>query len=449
MKSSMKRRAWQSLSVLLFVLMIAVGSNDAALADVNIGDYIDSTNWQKVQGMVPEAVLDYLKKGWITMKIGKLNYEPGDFWFYTEGLKRNRAKYDIAEDGQMQEKATGVKSPLDFVAAPFPLQDLDPKDSKMPMKFFYNVYMNPNAEGSSRQTATLSFFGSRSFERYIAGPQKNINFIANELNIKNQKYAEQFGSKDTTLCFIMRVTDPYELNGLATMTYGYLGKTSDRVFAYVPALRRVRTMTAGARSDSMFGTDYSLDDSQCGWWGKPADFNIKYIRTQEALVQYASPDPLKYIPQPDGSILLQKEYFEPAKFGYKVPGWKGKPWAITNSIWVKRKVYVFEATAKDPYYNYGKMEIWADTKAGRGNFKIINDHAGKRWKVMIMNSHGGYAINNYPWGFGLCARGDVIYDEQRDHATSVEEYKPGELKNWNAKTTPDEFTLTGLSKLGK
>ena len=199
----------------------------------------------------------------------------------------------------------------------------------------------------------------------------------------------------------------------------------------------------------MFGTDYALDDANCGWWAKPFNFNFKYIKTLEALVQYADPDPIKFIPNADGSLSVQKTPFVPAKFGYKTPGWKGKPWAVTNSIWVKRKVYVFEVNSKDPYYNYGKMELWGDAKTFENAFKIIWDRAGKRWKVMIMNNHGGYGTNNYPWGCQLCARGDVIYDEQRDHATSVEEYKPGERKDWNPKMDPSDYTLTGFSKLGK
>ena len=449
MKASIRKHAWQVLIGILFVLMIAIVPNKAALADVNVGDTIDQSNWQKVQGLVPEAVLDYLRKGWITMKIGKLNYEPGDMWYTTESEKRNRGKYDITDDGQLLDKTTKVKTPLDFIAAPFPPSELDVKDPKIAQKFFYDAYLNVACHGSHRQTATLGFIGSTKFERYIAGPQKGLKFLGTEANIKNQKYADQFGGKDMNEIFIMRVTDPYELNGLATMTYSHLGNTADKVFAYVPALRRVRTMTAGARSDSMFGTDYALDDAGGGWWGKPLNFNFKFVRVQDALSQYAGPDYVKFIPNSDGSVSIQKTPFLSAKFGYQTPGWRGKPWAVTNSIWVKRKIYVFEAIAKDPYYNYGKMEIWGDAKTLRPIFKVINDRAGKRWKVMIMNNCAGQATNNYPWGFGLVAFGDVIYDEQRDHATTVMEHRTGELHDWNVKWDPSEFTLTGFSKLGK
>ena len=446
MTLSMKKYAWQILMVLLFMLMITIGSKGAALADVNVGEKIDTSNWQKVQGVVPDVVLDYVKKGWMTLKIGKLNYEPGDAWFIQEGEKRNKGKYDLTAKGEILDKATGALDPRNFIGVPFPVSEMNPSDPKMGEKFVNNIFWMVMSYGSNRQTACLHFVGNQ-YERKICGPQKAMKFVSTPYNMENQKYESQFGP-DILECFIMRLTEPYELNGLATMSWQY-AKQSDRVFAYIPALRRVRTMTAAARSDSMFGTDYSLDDAGCGWWAKPRAFNIKYLRTQETLSQYANPDVIRYTENPDHSLSLQKTPFVTGKFGYETPGWTGKPWAVTNSLWVKRKAYVFEIFSKDPYYNYGRMELWVDAKSVRPIFKIINDRAGKRWKVMIMNNGLGVAPEGYPWGMPLCAMGDVIYDEQRNHATLVMETKPGEIKDWNVKWDMADFSLNGMAKIGK
>ena len=208
-------------------------------------------------------------------------------------------------------------------------------------------------------------------------------------------------------------------------------------------------MTAAARSDSMFGTDYALDDAAGGWMGKPRNFNFKYIRTQEALVQYSGPDRVKWLANPDGSLSMQKTPFATAKFGFETPGWKGKPWAVTNSIWIKRKVHVFETMAKDPYYNYGKMEIWGDAETNKCVYKTIWDRAGKRWKVMITNHGSQQGPNNYQWGRATTAFGDVIYDEQRNHATTIMEYKVGEQKDFNVPADPAEFTMGGFTRISK
>ena len=381
------------------------------------------------------------------MKIGKLNMDPDQVYVLTEGSKRNPGKYTVTAKGELAEKATGKVDPEDYIGVPFPPKDLDPKDPLFSYKVFYNQMAILQSMGSHKMTAELLFLGEK-YERKIYGPQKAVKFHALETNIKNQWMADTFG-KGIDEIFVMRVTDPYELNGLATMTYSYIGATPDKVFAYVPALRRARVLTAAARSDSMFGTDYALDDAGCGWWGKPMNFNFKYIKTQETLSQFATPDRILFRPNPDGTIDMDKN-FTSGKWGFQTPGWKGKPWAITNSTWVKRKAYVIEVTAKDPYYNYGKMELWMDAGTNRPIFKIINDRAGKRWKVMIMNNNSlASSDQNYPYGLPNCASGDAIYDEQRNHATGCYEYAPGFVKHFNQKWDTSEFTLGGLSKISK
>lgn len=41
---------------------LVVASVHAARADVAPGDVIDKTNWEKAQGLLPEPVLDWVKK---------------------------------------------------------------------------------------------------------------------------------------------------------------------------------------------------------------------------------------------------------------------------------------------------------------------------------------------------------------------------------------------------
>ena len=218
---------------LMVAIIIILGTRTIGMADVTVGDVIDASNWQKAQGMTPEFMLEYLKKGWIKITIGKLNYDPSDVWFQKEGEKRNKGKYDVTDNGELIDKATRVIDPMDFVGIPFPNSELNPKDPKMAVKWFYNSILTNTSGGSHRMSATLSFVGEK-FERKISGPQKGIKFITTEVNMQNQKFAAEYG-KGIQEIFVMQVTDPYELNGLATMSYQYMNNTPDKVFAYVPA----------------------------------------------------------------------------------------------------------------------------------------------------------------------------------------------------------------------
>ena len=230
--------------VLLLMAFVIGGRPTPVLADVVVGDNIDSSNVQKIQGLVPDVIYEYVKKGWIKIKIGKLNYEPGDTWIMRESEKRNKGKYDITDKCEVVDKATGAKDPRDIVGPPFPLSELSVKDPRIGEKMFTNNTFVNLSMGSHKQTATLSFVGDK-YERKISGPNKGIRFIATPNSIENQKFGDKFFGNDIQETFIMRVTDPYELNGLATMTYSYFGNTPDKVFAYVPALRTCQGSDSG------------------------------------------------------------------------------------------------------------------------------------------------------------------------------------------------------------
>ena len=433
------------LGVLLLMAVVIVGKPAPAIADVNVGDSIDSSNWQKVQGLVPEFMTDYLKKGWIKMKIGKLNYDPADAWNleYKESLTKNLGKYGINAKCEMFDKKTGEIDPGNVVGMPFP--DLDTKDPQVGLMMLQNHMTLLSTRGNTKSSATLHFVGKK-MERLISGPQLSLVLRGTSKNVAQQSQVKSFGDKVDSL-FIMKVTDPYELNGLATMTYQYYDNTADKVFAYVPALRRTRVLTAAARSDAMFGTDLSLDDSSGGFMGKPRDFNCKFLRTQEALVRFTLPDIVEVLKYPNGTY--ETKSHPDFVYGFQTPGWTGKGWATTNDFYVKRKVHVIECTAKDPYYGYGKFELWYEPVATQFAYKTIWDRAGKRWKCQHAGI-GGYASKDRLFGKMESGWGDWIYDEQRDHATTVDSLSSKQRAIYHdPSVSPSDFTMNGFTKYAK
>ena len=430
---------------LLFGIAVIFGSTSLSLADVAVGDIIDKANWQKAQGLLPDAMMEYLQKGYITIKVGKLNYDPGDILCneYKESLKKNRGRYGVSNVGELVDKKTGVIDPMDVIGIPFP--ELDMRDPHVCSMMNYNHYYYLSLRGNLEMTSTMYFVGQK-MERYIAGPELTMSFIGTEKNIEQQSGLKYFGRKLNQL-FIMKITDPYELNGLATMSWGYGDNTPDKSFAFIPALRRVRVMSAAARSDAMFGTDYALDDASGGFMGKPRDFNCKYLRTQDGLARYVSPDVIGMFRKNDGTYELKKPY-PSTLWGFQTPGWQGKPWAPTNHVWVKRKMHVIECLSKDPYYNYGKFELWYDPKCFNWAHKVIWDRSGKRWKVMN-SGNGAYMSSDGEIGKVDAAFGDWIYDEQRDHATSIDEFSTKEKKIFRVKNTTEMFTMGGLTQFAK
>ena len=67
----MKKR----LLACLISLCLLGGIPAIASADVAPGDVVDKSNWEKVEGLVPGSVLDWVKTGDIIMNVAELEYD--------------------------------------------------------------------------------------------------------------------------------------------------------------------------------------------------------------------------------------------------------------------------------------------------------------------------------------------------------------------------------------
>ena len=160
------------------------------------------------------------------------------------------------------------------------------------------------------------------------------------------------------------VKTPADLQGTASLTWRYRdpGKR-DSVWAYVPALRRVRAVSPANRSDGYLGSDISGDDG-FGFDGKPQDFEWT-LKGRKPMLRLVDPRSLKKDPPPirrldngGWEIVVPNG---PSPVGFLTPGWTGVAWAPNNTARAKRECWVIEAKPKDKYYLYGAVELWVDT----------------------------------------------------------------------------------------
>ena len=78
-------------------------------ADVSAGDVIDSSNWQKAEGLLPESVLNWVKKGEYILDIDEMKCNPRDFFppAAKKALVTDVGKYDLDDESRIIEVATG------------------------------------------------------------------------------------------------------------------------------------------------------------------------------------------------------------------------------------------------------------------------------------------------------------------------------------------------------
>lgn len=153
------------------------------LADVSPRDRIDRTNWQKAEGLLPDPILEWVKKGDFVLQVEELPYDPAEFFFpfYLESRKKHVGKYGLNEKEEIIETATG-KPPNLIMGTPFP--EIDPGDPKAAIKIMYNKLF---ADGCS--TLARSSSSSRTWTR-TTSPWPGFRSIASEAETPTMKWGK-------------------------------------------------------------------------------------------------------------------------------------------------------------------------------------------------------------------------------------------------------------------
>ena len=73
-------KASTPLCASLTILMLLACLNPDLWADETKPDIIDKTNWEKAEGLVPDCLLEWVKKGEITLPLGELNYDTAEYF---------------------------------------------------------------------------------------------------------------------------------------------------------------------------------------------------------------------------------------------------------------------------------------------------------------------------------------------------------------------------------
>ena len=260
------------------------------------------------------------------------------------------------EKGWITETVTG--KPAKHVLG-FPFPKIEMEDPKAGEKVMHNEVYTWYLTGAMRISYALLWIGS-SLERSINN-MSALTPLQGWPGVEKLKNRENFEKLGLTV-----VTEPVDLKGASIMTWRYMhpGK-EDSTFAYVPMTRRVRQMSPANRSNALAGSDLCIDDGN-GYDGKVQAFEWKLLRKQEAVVPYIdeSPMPMERTRRGERASTKQQKILIS---GYEDKEWQGAPWTVMDYIWIKRPVYVVEARAKDPYYNYGLQHLWVEPPSTRSS----------------------------------------------------------------------------------
>ena len=245
---------------------------------------------------------------------------------------------------------------------------------------------------------------------------------------------------------------PYDAVGLATLSWGYLDPEKwTSLWTFVPVLRRVRRLAASNTSDGIFGSHFSRDDGGT-FSGKIQYFDWKLIGEREALVAYTLPTPKVWKREGTAFRLAANESAAvmpwPARANSSIrPTSPGRARPGGRPICAKRPVWIVEATAKDPYYAYGRQILWIDKELFRGYYKEIYDRSGKYWKTILVS--GGQALSEDREFSTRQADYGLALDEHSATANVVLPLREGNDIRVNVGLPEMDFSYQSLSRLGK
>jgi len=409
-------------------------------AEVAPGETIDKTNWQKAEGLLPDPVLSYVKKGDFILKIGQLDFNPVWEPEFQQASQANAGKYDIDDDGGVIDPKSGKRP--DYVYG-FPFPTIDPADPKAASKIAWNRWYTVFKGAQNYFPYGVEWVGRGGFERQIKGQSSEFFFDGRPDKVDNPE--------GTELREYSNVTSPASVEGFIQLTWRYMDNRPDSVWSYVPAMRRTRQLSSVNRSDPFLGSDFTSDDTFV-WFGKNQSMTWKLVGQQDILVQSTLTKPVPFDAGPQStygtSWILNKEY-KGATFGYETPGWTGAPWAMTNVIWVKRPVWVLEAFPKDPYYSYGRQVVYADRENGLFHYKVVYNRAGEYWKLAFVDMSPGWSPDG-KHRYAVTAV-QMAIDDKSDHAgIGTGTGTKGNISEYNSyRLKPQMFLVDSLLKWGK
>jgi hypothetical protein len=226
---------------------------------------------------------------------------------------------------------------------------------------------------------------------------------------------------------------PADLKGLGTFTIRHDGAQMEDVWAYIPAVRRIRRLSGGAWMDPIGGTDQLQDDievfnAQPSWYK-----SYKLLGRRWILAAAHAENPAWKI---GGKTLTER---------YPLLDLTAAPyWNLSHDRYEPREVYVIEATTP-PEHPYSKKVVYMDVKVPRLYMGEAYDRKGELWKIFDFHSYPGKGVDGFR---DIRTTAGLTIDLKRNHATA---FFP-DTSSWNtnpAGITSKNVTLQELQAAGR
>jgi hypothetical protein len=409
------------------------------MPNISPGQTIDETTADAASGLLPDSVLEWVKRGDYVLQVAELDYTPTWGKDFLQASERNGGRYALDPDGRVLDTNSQRLAPFIF-GLPFPA--IDRADADAGTKVMWNRwYVLAQASRTrfpfqmlwiDRKLAKLGV-GRTDFEEYT--------YYCTGRSGEPAENAELLAFKQ-----VIRLIAPFNLAGITRLQWRYLDERSDRAWLYNPTEKKVRPQAATDGSDAFFGTDLARDDVFL-WFGRNEVFHWNLVREQDVLVPANGKTPNRLVADDEGGWRSDSSHVD-ISLGYGDESWQGAPWAPTKHVWVKRPVYVLEALPKRDDYRYGRQVLYVDRENFLLFYKIIHDRAGRYLKTVhtdLSPAWGDDGSTRFAMS-SFC----IGVDESADRACALVAGSPEDVLRFDTPSVDESmFSTTWLVETGR
>jgi hypothetical protein len=401
------RPIYQGTVVAAAVAFIAAG---VVQADVAVGDKITSQNSQQIKGLIPDELYPFVAESF-----DDLNMEivaPEDYPVHSKFLEATvkfACQASLDESGLIQNYTAGQPFPYSEWAkeATNHACDLTEDDPQFPLKLAWNVnYRWQGGSGLNLPHWGTSNMRNRGKEMWrLAQGEYRRTYFSHRADLLPET-TELYEDTEVEWAEFFDVKTPFDLRGTMFLLYRYTTEKEDDTWAYIPALRRVRRIAATQKSDSLLGTEFTLEDFYifAGYvWDHQWEFqgeSVKLAPMNSKRECFPSVISEAEAVRTTGMTRLgdNEEWFHCTFGPYGALAYNGESYQ-------KRSVFQLDDVPRQKGHPYSRKKIWYDKETLMPLYALMYDRAGKPYR--IINSifkwsedskspaNSGKFVNNY------------------------------------------------------
>ncbi len=344
-----------------------VGASDAVPGlPFKEGDVIDLENAEKLRGFLPPEFWEHREfffyEG-MALEIGPTQRDYTPAAEYMAATKRYQKGSHLGRDGALIGHKGG---------RPFPTDSIDcTGDPEAGSQIIWNFNKAWNGSGWNtnffysywdRGEQLPLFYKGRS-EGVALAQRVEEKYLANEGDVFLKEKRLSAGG--------VTITEPFDARGIMTLSYRYKASDNpldearnDDLWVYIPDLRRVRRISQAQRTDSIQGTDFSMDDLR-SFNGIPPQYKWSCLKEDRVL-------------HPINTVGLGFPYSDDYNYG---------PYGFSyaNDRWEIRDAFVIRFEPKNEDHPYSRKDIWIDKQTYMPLYSFAYDRKSELWKIIWHN----------------------------------------------------------------